>query len=82
MGVEAAQHKTAAVKEHQQRKRADAARRVDADLERAARPIDHALANVGDLGGRRHQHGARLILGTRHLNRQSVRRRDTGAFVE
>jgi len=50
--------------------------------EPATRPIDHALANAGDRGGRRHQRDARLILGTRHIDRQSVRRRYTSAFVE
>ena len=82
MRVEAAQHKAAAVKEHQQRKRARAVRRIDAEAQRPARPIDRLLADSCDLGGRRHQRDARLVLRARHIDRQGMRRGHPGALVE
>ena len=49
MGVEAAQHETTAVEEHEQGKGAGAQRRVDADAQRPARPVDGPLAiSAGD----------------------------------
>jgi hypothetical protein len=69
MGVEAAQHKTAAVKEHEQRMGTRRGRCVDSQGERAARAGDGAIGDNADRRGRCHQtdapphHFARLCDG-------------------
>ena len=80
--IEAAQHEAAAVKEHHERKRPAAGGRVDAQGNRPTRSVDAALVDLRDLGGRRHDGDARLVLPPRFGDRQRVRRRDAGPAVE
>jgi len=82
MGIEAAQHETAAVEKYEQRKRAGAARGIEANAQRSARSLDGLLAQPSNLGWRCHQRDAPLALGSRRCNRQCMRRGHTGASVQ
>ena len=82
VGIQAAQHETAAMKEHQQREWPSAVRRIDADTQSSARPVDGPLADLGDFGRGRHQGDARLVLRARHIDRQRVCRGHAGALVQ
>ena len=82
MRVEAAQHKPAAVKEHQQRKRARCRAACRCGCAAARRVRRWSARGPGDLGGRRHQRDARLVLRARHIDRQRMRRGHAGALVE
>ena len=82
MGIEAAQDEPAAVKEHEQRKRACAVRCVDAEAQRPARSVDRVLAHPSDVGRGRHQRDASLVVHARHIDRQGVRGGHTSAYVE
>jgi hypothetical protein len=57
-------------------------RRVEADAELPVQPIDRLLTHSRDLGGRRHQRNARLILRPRYGDRQCMRGGDAGAPVQ
>ena len=52
------------------------------DPQRPARPIDGLLAGTRDVGGRRHQRDARLVLRARHIERQGMRGGHAGALIE
>jgi hypothetical protein len=82
MGVQAAQDETAAVKEHEQREGCRAVRRVDANAQRPARPVDGLLADAGNVGRGCHQSDARFILGARRIDRHGVRGGHAGALLE
>jgi hypothetical protein len=57
-------------------------RRIDANGQRPARPVDGVLADAGNVGWRCHQSDARLVLSARHIDRQGVRGGHAGALVE
>ena len=82
MSIKAAQDKPAAMKEHHQREWARAVRRIDADAQGPARPIDGLLSDARDLGGGRHQGDPGLVLRARDFDRQGVRGGHAGALVQ
>jgi hypothetical protein len=57
-------------------------RRIDADPQQPAGPINGLLADTRDVGGRRHQDDARLVLRARHIERQGVCGGHAGALIK